>query len=613
MHACAFFVNFVRAIQRKNCFSVIFGGLIFAFLSSGGVSSAHAQAGITCMATGTNSINVPYTAGGSVGFPITLEPGASIFISVTIDNPSGTGSFGTIGNPNIIVIPTMLTGTINNMTAGTVVENFGGSSTNTNGTITGTCNSMGPPTGGPTGTGSPDPLVLAANPLLDSGFLFEITPPHDCGNAPARLVALNAESRRQEGMLRPIMTEISAIEDDIDLSQAPNLGLLTPSLVTSDDLARLQQLKREREDIQGIIDLLDSEIAFLEKFLGDCSRISSATASGYLPFQSDNLDGNLNGIGNSSPLAYGHDNTFNGRFVQREGPLTWFINANWTFGRDNQAGADRDSDIGLITSGIGYQVNPDTNVGVMTLYRAASVDSTALASSLDVDGYGIGAFISRRFGERYTLTSLLFYEHGNNDVVLGGPTGTFDTSKIEFAGRLSGTWYTHGYAITPSVTISYQHISRDAFTDSAANFFASSDLDTSYLTGNVNASRTWIMIENNGIESVTVNLGIGVSGALTQEEDLPILGTTVNNDNGMTASLSAGLTSNFTRGGSLGVNVSGAGIGGDYSTVSIGGTLALPMNRIFGHRANGAFSFVVNQPLDGNAAIARMKATVPLQ
>lgn len=159
----------------------------------------------------------------------------------------------------------------------------------------------------------------------------------------------------------------------------------------------------------------------------------------------------------------------------------------WASGRyvdfdDGQTNADRSGDLWWITSGLSYRVNERTTLGAFGRYKEGQVGSTALQSTLESDFYGGGAFAALNFlgGARLLLGGL--YEHGDNDIVIQGASGTFDTDQWTVEGRIDKRFTRGRHWVEPQVKVRYTGVDRDAYTDSAGTLIASSDLSLGRLT-----------------------------------------------------------------------------------------------------------------------------------
>lgn len=150
----------------------------------------------------------------------------------------------------------------------------------------------------------------------------------------------------------------------------------------------------------------------------------------------------------------------------------------WARGRytdfdDDSTNADRDGHLWSLTSGLSYALSERTSIGAFTRVRKGEVESKAFDASLDSDFFGGGVFLATSLRNGVRVIAAGLFEGGDNDIVISGDSGSFDTDQTTLEARIDKR-FTHGkHWIEPAVKILYSDIDRDGYTDSSGAVIAS--------------------------------------------------------------------------------------------------------------------------------------------
>ncbi|MHA1166041.1 MAG: autotransporter outer membrane beta-barrel domain-containing protein, partial [Alphaproteobacteria bacterium] len=149
---------------------------------------------------------------------------------------------------------------------------------------------------------------------------------------------------------------------------------------------------------------------------------------------------------------------------------------------DGETNADRNGDQWVISSGLSIQMGANTTVGVLSRYRSGDADSNALAASLDTEAYGGGAYLTTKLGGGLHVSVAALYETGDNDIVISGDTGSFDSEQFTLEGKIDKRIKRGRNWIEPAVSLLYIDTGQDNYTDSSGTLVAGQDLTLGRLT-----------------------------------------------------------------------------------------------------------------------------------
>ncbi|MEM7427023.1 MAG: autotransporter domain-containing protein [Pseudomonadota bacterium] len=149
---------------------------------------------------------------------------------------------------------------------------------------------------------------------------------------------------------------------------------------------------------------------------------------------------------------------------------------------DNTRGAERSGETYSIRTGMSLRLSDGLTVGLAARYRHGDSRSRALATSLNSDFFGAGAFFQATLADALRLEGLVAYEHGRNSVSISGATGKFGIDGVTVSGRLSRRIDLDGWWLEPNLGASYSHWSRQSYVNSAAVTVPGSTLEQGRLS-----------------------------------------------------------------------------------------------------------------------------------
>ena len=174
-------------------------------------------------------------------------------------------------------------------------------------------------------------------------------------------------------------------------------------------------------------------------------------------------------------LAYGDSGAKDGPTRPRSRFNSW-VTGKYVDFDDGETNADRDGSLWVVTSGLSVQMGANTNVGVISRYRQGDVDSTALSASLDSEAYGGGAYLTTTLGGGLNVALAALYEMGDNDIVISGARGDFDSEQFTLEGKIDKRITRGAMWIQPALSLLYLDTAQDNYTDSAGTVVAGQDL-----------------------------------------------------------------------------------------------------------------------------------------
>lgn len=160
--------------------------------------------------------------------------------------------------------------------------------------------------------------------------------------------------------------------------------------------------------------------------------------------------------------------------VTAHSPFNAWVSGRYVDFKDKQTNADRDGHLWWVTGGFAYQVGDGTKVGAFGRVRQGEVSSVSLDARLNSDFYGGGVFALHEFYSGLRVMGAASYELGNNNIVIAGATGAFDSRQMSAEVRIDKRFRFGVHWIEPMLQVSYSRLQRDGYTDSAGFVIASS-------------------------------------------------------------------------------------------------------------------------------------------
>jgi len=262
------------------------------------------------------------------------------------------------------------------------------------------------------------------------------------------------------------------------------------------------------------------------------------------------------------------------------GPATsrWNI---WATGRytdfdDDSAGADRDGDLWSITSGLSYALDERTTVGAFTRMRQGDVSSIGLKATLDSDFFGGGVFFATTLPIGVRVMGAGLFEGGDNDIVISGDSGAFDTDQWTLETRIDKRFSQGRNWIEPAIGLLYSDISRGGYTDSSGTLVSGSDTTLGRLTFGPTIGTT---IERGGASLKPFARISGVWDFENYDDFTLSNGTTVSNAE-IAVNLAGGLEIDFANGVTMSASGDWSGFNDGLDALAITGSIGMPLSAL---------------------------------
>ncbi len=265
----------------------------------------------------------------------------------------------------------------------------------------------------------------------------------------------------------------------------------------------------------------------------------------------------------------------------RIGDTTIWIGGSGGAFRDNQSGADRKGGSGGVAVGFSRPLGKRTSFGAFTSARTAQSKSTALTEKLDLTALGVGGFLRYQLDNTYSLVGGFLYESGSNKFRSDAITAKFDTDRILFNGRFEGTWQQGNLIFRPSLGLFWQNVSREGYTDSGGNVVAQRNLSTGKISPQIKISYTHVPVGKPGVLFVRPYAAISGNWNFDDEKKFNTkTGVIILDDNKLYAAITGGVSVSLVDGTTGNLSASYSGIGGDVSSISFSGSLAMPLGAL---------------------------------
>ncbi len=303
-------------------------------------------------------------------------------------------------------------------------------------------------------------------------------------------------------------------------------------------------------------------------------------------------------------LGYGASGSKDAPYQSRSRFNTW-VKGEYVDFDDDEANADRDGHLWVVTSGIAMQVGAQTTIGVLSRYRDGEADSNALNAELDSEFYGGGAFLTTTLGGGLKVALAGLYETGDNDIRIGTATGSFDSEHVTLEGRIDKRFERGTFWIEPGVGIRYIDTDQDNYTDSAGTLVTNQDLTLGRLTYGPTVGTT--IVRGNA----TLKPFAKINGVWDFENDgtfaTSTAGTFTSGDNAI--NLGGGIEIAYASGMVLKVEGNWYTFDSDLEAWSISGGIGAPLSA-FGIGSVGLASLDLAANAEDTSATARIR--IPL-
>lgn len=132
------------------------------------------------------------------------------------------------------------------------------------------------------------------------------------------------------------------------------------------------------------------------------------------------------------------------------------------------------------STGAQYKLAPTVTVGALFRTRSALGNANGLSSTTDLRGVGVGLYSGVNLTPNVALSTLAFYEHGNNLVSVDGARGEYTSDHMSVSTNLKGYWRKNNWWFSPSASLTWSNISASSFTDSGGTDIRSSSNHTAH-------------------------------------------------------------------------------------------------------------------------------------
>ena len=132
------------------------------------------------------------------------------------------------------------------------------------------------------------------------------------------------------------------------------------------------------------------------------------------------------------------------------------------------------------STGAQYKLVPDVTIGALFRTRSALGNATGLSSTTDLRGVGVGVYSGVNLTPNVALSTLAFYEHGDNLVSVDGARGEYTSDHISVSTNLKGFWRKENWWFSPSASLTWSNISASSFTDTGGTDIRGSSNHTAH-------------------------------------------------------------------------------------------------------------------------------------
>ncbi|MCE7998599.1 MAG: autotransporter outer membrane beta-barrel domain-containing protein [Rhodobiaceae bacterium] len=229
----------------------------------------------------------------------------------------------------------------------------------------------------------------------------------------------------------------------------------------------------------------------------------------------------------------------------------------------------------LVALGIHKDINDELRVGLFATSTWGDVSSPVNNLDIDTTGYSLGAYGRYKWGAidvnastRIGLT--------DNDIAVGGTTGSYDTRLASFTFGISGQeQLSDDVWMRPAISVTNTWVNREDYVNSAGTAIGG---NTTW-TGNVSAGPTigTSLTPPEGLRRLEPAIGLQATYNYS-DQDTQAGTVTASETDYLSLSLSPQFSMEFNNGASLDVFGSYFGIGADLDGWSVGGTLSIPLN-----------------------------------
>ena len=229
------------------------------------------------------------------------------------------------------------------------------------------------------------------------------------------------------------------------------------------------------------------------------------------------------------------------------------------------------------STGAQYQVAPKVTVGALFRTRSALGNATGLSSTTDLRGVGVGLYSGVNLTSNLAVSTLAFYEHGDNLVSVDGARGEYSSNHVSVSTNLKGFWRKDNWWFSPSASLTWSNISASSFTDSGGADIRGSSNHTAHASFGPQVG--YVYYGEKYVKAIRPHLAFsGVYTFLeTRSQDLTI--GTISGVNGFYGQLTGGVDVWLNNRMTMNLDVGYDGIGtNDVSAWTLQSRVNIPLN-----------------------------------
>lgn len=292
-------------------------------------------------------------------------------------------------------------------------------------------------------------------------------------------------------------------------------------------------------------------------------------------------------------------------------PLRVTVSADFIGFDDNQM-VDRDGEFYRVSFVSSYRLEEHgARVGAFVGLEGGEVDSNFLAASLERHGYRIGAFGDIDLPYDLNLTGEGSLGFADNDIVIAGATGEFNSNRYELHGRLTRNFqHQSGVWANAAATVDYLLDDLDAYTNSAGVLVGGQDVESVSIGFETRLGHT-IVRPHEAIDNIRPWFDAGFDYDLDNEGSFQTTPTTAITHSDIRFNFGGGVAINFVNGGAI--SGEGGYFGSDTAlegyTARVSASLPFDQLPIVGDALGfgGTFNLDAGQRLDESSLTARWK------
>jgi outer membrane autotransporter protein len=160
--------------------------------------------------------------------------------------------------------------------------------------------------------------------------------------------------------------------------------------------------------------------------------------------------------------------------VWGDGKMTWLD--------PGDTPAPPDGTLTNVSAGIDYKITDKVVFGLLASYENSDLDTDALLSKTNTDGYGGGAYVGITLTENLVFSGMVTGAHIDTDSDFLGASADINSDRIQASAGVTGYWYFGKTRLSPSVTIAWSKEWQDDFTDSFGLSSPDQTTETAVLT-----------------------------------------------------------------------------------------------------------------------------------